>query len=279
MIVAYDSYQLQETKVFEKVVFRPPFKPAVNFEQEACFVYSVAGEGMLYGGLEQGLISSKESILMKCGSFVNHWTSGGENELCEIIAIHVTPQVLNFIYQESTPEFLKKENAVHTQVFAKIPQKEIIDEYIKGLLFYFENPELVNDDLIVLKLKELILLLHHIDYPGIRELLTSLFDPVVLNFKALIQAQLFEDLDIKDYAVLCHMSLSTFKRRFKEIFNDTPAHYITNRRLEKAAELLQFSDKRVTDICFECGFNSLSTFSKSFSKKYNLAPSEYKKAF
>ncbi|MEM0932663.1 MAG: AraC family transcriptional regulator [Bacteroidota bacterium] len=277
MILAYESYQLKETRVFEKVVFKPPFKPSVTFEQEACFIYSVAGEGMLYGGKEKGTITSKESILMKCGSFVNHWKSAGNNEFCEIIAIHVTPGILDFIYEDGVPDFLRSKNVLNHQVFTKIPQKTIIDEYIKGLLFYFENPELINDDLIVLKLKELILLLHTIDYPGIRELLNGLFDPVVLNFKAIIQSQLFEELELRDYADLTNMSISTFKRRFKAIFNDTPSHYITNKRLEKAAQLLKFTDKRVTDVCFECGFNSLSTFSKSFSKKYRLSPSDYKK--
>jgi len=277
MILAYDSYELKTTKVFEKVIFKPPFKPAANFEQEACFIYSLTGEGILYGGLEHSAIASKESVLMKCGAFVNNWKSAKETGRCEIIAIHVTPEVLHFIYDNNTPEFLRSSNSAKHRIFTKIPQKVIIDEYIKGLLFYFENPQLINDDLIVLKLKELILLLHQIDYPGIRELLNSLFDPVVLNFKAVIQAQLLQELEIKDYANLTHMSLSTFKRRFKEIFNDTPAHYINNKRLEKAAELLEFTDKRITDICFECGFSSLSTFSKSFSKKYQVSPSEFKK--
>ncbi|MEL6975413.1 MAG: AraC family transcriptional regulator [Bacteroidota bacterium] len=278
MILSYDSYQLKETKVFEKVVFRPPFKPAVTFEQEACFIYSIAGEGMLYGGFEQGAVSSKESILMKCGSFVNHWKSAGTKEFCEIIAIHVHPGILDFIYENNPPDFLRTENVASTQVFTKIPQRTVIDEYIKGLLFYFENPDLINDDLIVLKLKELILLLYNIDYPGIRDLLRSLFDPVVLNFKTVIQSQLYQELEIKDYADLTNMSVSTFKRKFKNVFEDTPARYITNKRLEKAAELLRLTDKRVTDVCFECGFGSLSSFSKSFSKKYQVAPSEYKRA-
>ncbi|MET1260709.1 AraC family transcriptional regulator [Flagellimonas sp. DF-77] len=277
MILAYESYQLQTTKVFEKVIFRPPFKPAANFDQEACFIYSLAGEGILYGGMEQSPIGSKESVLMKCGAFVNHWKTAKDTGLCEIIAIHVNPEVLQFIYERNPPDFLRNSKKANTKIFTKIPQKTIIDEYIKGLLFYFENPQLINDDLIVLKLKELILLLHQIDYPGIRELLHSLFDPVALNFKAIIQAQLYEELDIKDYAALTHMSLSTFKRRFKEIFEDTPAHYIVNKRLEKAAELLRYTDKRITDICFECGFGSLSTFSKSFSKKYRCSPTEYKR--
>lgn len=277
MILSYESYELKESKVFEKVVFRPPFKPSVTFEQEACFIYPINGEGMLYGGLEQGKVSSKESILMKCGSFVNHWRSAGNREFCEIIAIHAHPEVLNFVYEYNPPDFLRTESANSTRVFTKIPQKTVIDEYIKGLLFYFKNPELINDDLIVLKLRELILLLYNIDYPGIRELLKSLFDPVALSFKAIIQAQLYQELDIKDYADLTNMSISTFKRRFKTIFNDTPAHYITNKRLEKAAELLQLTNKRVTDVCYECGFGSLSTFSKSFSKKYQIAPSEYRR--
>ncbi|MEO1485526.1 MAG: AraC family transcriptional regulator [Bacteroidota bacterium] len=277
MILSYDSYQLKETKVFEKVVFRPPYKPAVTFEKEACFIYPIVGEGMLYGGLEHGAVTSKESILMKCGSFVNHWKSAGENEFCEIIAIHVHPGILDFIYENNPPEFLKSKNTTRTQVFTKIPQKTVIDEYIKGLLFYFENPSLINEDLIVLKLKELILLLYNIDYPGIRDLLQSLFDPVTLGFKTIIQSQLFQELDIKDYADLTNMSVSTFKRRFKELFKDTPAHYINTKRLEKAAELLQLTDKRITDVCYECGFSSLSTFSKSFSKKYQVAPSEYKR--
>ncbi|MEL6305609.1 MAG: AraC family transcriptional regulator, partial [Bacteroidota bacterium] len=195
-----------------------------------------------------------------------------------IIAIHVHPGILDFIYENNPPDFLRTENVASTQVFTKIPQRTVIDEYIKGLLFYFENPDLINDDLIVLKLKELILLLYNIDYPGIRDLLRSLFDPVVLNFKTVIQSQLYQELEIKDYADLTNMSVSTFKRKFKNVFEDTPARYITNKRLEKAAELLRLTDKRVTDVCFECGFGSLSSFSKSFSKKYQVAPSEYKRA-
>ena len=277
MMVGYQSYQLKETKVFEKVQFKPPFKPAANFDDEACFIYSLAGEGMLYGGLEQEEVNSKESVLMKCGSFVNHWKSAGALEYCEVIAIHVTPRILQFIYENNPPDFLRKSTASNGRVFTKIPQRAVIDEYIKGLLFYFENPELITEDLIVLKLKELILLLHNVDYPGIRMLLQNLFDPVVLDFRALIQAQLYEELEIKDYAALAHMSLSTFKRKFKSVFNDTPARYILNKRLEKAAELLQFTDKRVTDVCFECGFNNPSTFSKSFSRRFRVSPSAFKK--
>jgi len=60
------------------------------------------------------------------------------------------------------------------------------------------------------------------------------------------------------------------------LFNDTPANYIKNKKLEKAAELLLISDERITDIAFQCGFNELATFTKSFSDKYNMTPSHYR---
>ncbi|MEO0527740.1 MAG: AraC family transcriptional regulator [Bacteroidota bacterium] len=277
MILKYEGYQLRDTTVFERVTFNPPFKPSVTYDQEACFIYSLSGSGILYGGLERGVVSSNESILMKCGSFLNHWKASKDNNPCEIIAIHLTPEILNYIYENKIPDFLKSPDSSGSTIFTKIPSQTIIDEYIKGLLFYFDNPSLIIDDLIILKLKELILLLHNIDHGGIRELLKSLFNPVVMSFRSIILSQLFEELEIKDYAALTNMSLSTFKRRFKQVFKDTPSHYIVNKRLEKAAELLLLTDKRITEVCFECGFNSLSTFSKSFSKKYQIAPSEYKK--
>ena len=128
----------------------------------------------------------------------------------------------------------------------------------------------------ILKLKELILLLHHLNYKGLSDMLVEMFNPVELNFKSIVQAHLFEELEIREFAILTNTSLSTFRRKFKQIFNDTPARYIINKRLEKAAQLLKMTDKKVIEVCFECGFNDPSTFSKSFSKKYAKSPSEFR---
>ncbi|MEM8908301.1 MAG: AraC family transcriptional regulator [Bacteroidota bacterium] len=276
MILKYEDYKLNGVSVFERVAFSPPFKPSVTYEQEACFIYSISGNGMLYGGLEKDTVQSKESVLMKCGSFLNHWKSADRGQPCEIITIHITPDILNTIYENKIPDFLTKSTGRSDKIFKKIPRKTIVDEYIKGLVFYFDNPFLINEELIILKLKELILLLHNANYDDLSALLSALFSPLQLTFKSIVQAHLFEELEIKDFAALTNTSLSTFKRKFKQIFNDTPAQYITNKRLEKAAQLLKLTDHRITDICFDCGFNDLSTFSKSFSKKYQLPPSEYR---
>ena len=277
MILSYIDYKLNNHTVFERVSFKTPFHPSVTFDQQACFIYSISGNGMLYGGLEKDSVKNQESILMKCGSFLNHWNSSTEtNEAAEVIIIRFTPEVIQALYENDLPSFLTSSQKPIGKVFQKIPEQTVINEYIRGLLFYFENPSLMNEELIRLKLKELILLLYKLNYKNIRELLSTLFDPVELSFKSIVQSQLFEELNINEYAALTNTSLSTFKRKFKKVFGETPGKYIVDQRLQKAAKLLTSTNKRITEICFESGFSNLSTFSKSFSKKYACSPSEYR---
>src|SRR5919199_1692394 len=61
-----------------------------------------------------------------------------------------------------------------------------------------------------------------------------------------------------------------FLRLFRQAFNKTPHRYLIERRIEKAKELLGGDELRVTDICFEVGFQSLGSFSSLFRK--NVCP-------
>ena len=74
------------------------------------------------------------------------------------------------------------------------------------------------------------------------------------------------------------MSKSYLIRLFHKHFGTTPAQYLTDIRLNKAAGLLKTSDQDVTQICFEVGFGSLSTFDRCFKKKFGLTPREYRSA-
>jgi AraC-like DNA-binding protein len=57
-----------------------------------------------------------------------------------------------------------------------------------------------------------------------------------------------------------------FLRLFRRAFNKTPHQYLVERRIEKAKELLSGNELRVTDVCFEVGFQSLGSFSSLFHK-------------
>ncbi|MEL6989852.1 MAG: helix-turn-helix transcriptional regulator, partial [Bacteroidota bacterium] len=75
---------------------------------------------------------------------------------------------------------------------------------------------------------------------------------------------------------LCNLSLSTFKRTFKEHYASSPAKYIKKRKLERAKKLLLSSNLRISDIAYDCGFSDLAHFSKSFLQAYSSSPRDFR---
>ena len=203
---------------------------------------------------------------------------GGENGQVEAIAVHFYPEVLKKIYESGMPEFLKKSQSDLPKVsIASIKGDALIKKYMDSLIFYFENPELVNEELLILKLKELILLLSKTENaPKVYEILTNLFSPQSFEFQEIIRANLYFDLSVDQLATLTNMSLSSFKREFKKVYNSSPAVYCKEKKLEKAAELLMKTDLSISHVAYDSGFNDLAHFSKCFKVKYALAPSQFR---
>ena len=66
---------------------------------------------------------------------------------------------------------------------------------------------------------------------------------------------------------------------FHKHFDKTIKEYIIDVRINESVKMLLSTDNSVTDICFDCGFQSLVTFLRVFKSKYNMTPSEYRKLY
>ncbi|WP_256839007.1 helix-turn-helix domain-containing protein [Ornithinimicrobium faecis] len=86
-----------------------------------------------------------------------------------------------------------------------------------------------------------------------------------------------EALDIPSLASVALVSESHFIRSFRAVFGETPHRYLQRRRVERAMFLLRTGDRPVTEICFEVGFSSLGTFSRTFSAIVGTSPSAYRR--
>jgi AraC-like DNA-binding protein len=87
-----------------------------------------------------------------------------------------------------------------------------------------------------------------------------------------------EPLDVRTVASVAHVSQAHFIRSFHAVFGETPHRYLQRRRVERAMFLLRETDRSVTDVCFDVGFTSLGTFSRTFRSIVGEAPSEYRVA-
>ena len=83
-------------------------------------------------------------------------------------------------------------------------------------------------------------------------------------------------LSVPTLAGIACLSESTFIRAFKATFGETPHRYLQRRRIERAMYLLRTTTTNVTDICMECGFSSLGTFSRTFRDIVGESPSEFR---
>ncbi|HEY1176531.1 MAG TPA: AraC family transcriptional regulator [Phytomonospora sp.] len=86
-----------------------------------------------------------------------------------------------------------------------------------------------------------------------------------------------EPLDVPSLARIAHVSEAHFNRTFRATFGETPHRYLQRRRVERAMYMLRQTGKSVTDICFEVGFASLGTFSRTFTAIVGRSPRAYRK--
>lgn len=84
---------------------------------------------------------------------------------------------------------------------------------------------------------------------------------------------------ITELSKLIGLNSSKLKKNFKELFGIPVYKFIQEERLNKAYELLCNSEKTVQEAAWEVGYESLSSFSNAFQKKFGTRPNEVKKQF
>jgi AraC-like DNA-binding protein len=87
-----------------------------------------------------------------------------------------------------------------------------------------------------------------------------------------------EPLNVSAVATFANLSEAHFSRSFRATFGETPHRYLQRRRVERSMFLLRETDRSVTDICFDVGFTSLGTFSRTFHDIVGETPSDYRAA-
>jgi AraC family transcriptional regulator, exoenzyme S synthesis regulatory protein ExsA len=280
MIINHKHIHLQDKVVIEKITFHPPLRRSGSMHEEACLIFNITGTNTIYGANQKEIIKSNEAVLLKCGEYVETYQKSADNEPSEIIVIHFHQQTLRKIYNNDLPHFFGNEIAKAQGFMHRIQLENILLNYVNTLMFYFANPSVVNDELVSLKIKEIILLLIKTteNVEQIQRIFQNLFNPTEVAFKDIVEANIYEDLALPELACLTNNSLANFKKKFKNIYHQSPALYIKNKKLAKAEALIKNTSIRISDVCFSCGFNNFSHFTKAFTKQFGSSPSKYRES-
>jgi len=68
-----------------------------------------------------------------------------------------------------------------------------------------------------------------------------------------------------------------YHRLFQRAFGETPHHFLTRLRIDRAKALLAAGELAVTEICWEVGYSSLGSFSTRFKEVTGCSPSDYRR--
>lgn len=91
-----------------------------------------------------------------------------------------------------------------------------------------------------------------------------------------LEKHIHEAVDIDQLAGIAQMSQRSFLRAFQQATGSSPIAWVIEQRIQRAAQLLRRTDRSVTNIAFDVGFNDSNYFTRQFTKRIGLSPSRYR---
>jgi AraC family transcriptional regulator, exoenzyme S synthesis regulatory protein ExsA len=111
--------------------------------------------------------------------------------------------------------------------------------------------------------------------PLLASLTANSFD---LPLRQVVENNVYNNLSMEELAFLCNMSLSTFKRKFEEVYDTPPARWFHLKRMQQAAFLLKHRNVKASEIHHELGYENLSSFVQAFKKEFGKTPKVYQQS-
>lgn len=261
--------------VFEKIEMSSFQRiPKLFQENEACFMF--VNKGAFSVRTSDQFISFKKGkgLLAKCFDYffeMNH-KQRDENTTVEAVGVLLYPSLIKELFQFDVADS-------SYQVDFNMKSVEIaglLQSFQEGINILLENPELADELLIQTKIKEFVLLMSKIqNAPSELDFLAAMFQKKDTLFVDVIAKNLYSNLSISEFAHLSGLSVSSFKRKFNAVFEVSPKKYINQKKLEKAAQLLKLKEIRISEIAYDCGFDSITSFNRLFKSHFGMSPSKY----
>ena len=225
----------------------------------------------------QGTLTAEagETAFFRKGAYIS--PPHVETDLCLIIFA-----ISDAIVRETVREFAAElppmpEPYDLPELALRVNHDTALSAFLQSMAVYFASDEAPPTLLLRLKLKEL---LTSILVSTANPALSAYFRSVALRdappIPAIMEANFHHNLPLVDFAKLCHRSLSSFKREFRQHYNTTPGKWLLERRLECASRMLSTTSMSVTEVAFECGFEDASHFCRAFKDKFGQPPSVFR---
>ena len=91
-----------------------------------------------------------------------------------------------------------------------------------------------------------------------------------------LERNIQNEVNLEELASIANMSRRSFLRIFQSATGTSPLAWLIDRRIQLACGMLRHTDKRITEIAFDVGFNDSNYFTRQFRKTAGCSPREYR---
>ena len=246
-----------------------------SWSQYNYILYVVSGKKMFYSTSHSWSLTTGTAVFVKKGACIIEKVHG---EILCLMAFFLPDNYLRTFLTENPTLLTKgKNNTPENDMVIPLEVNDMMLAYYESVIPYFHTPVKPSEDLLELKFREL--LFNIVGNPANSELtgfLHSFVSPQANNIQPVIEANYCYNLTLDEYANLCNRSLSSFKRDFYNVYGDSPASWLLNKRLAHSLKLLSNFSKTIADISFESGFENSTHFSHVFKKHFGVSPLRYR---
>jgi AraC family transcriptional regulator, exoenzyme S synthesis regulatory protein ExsA len=277
----------------------PPLKNEVFFEEHAV-IFVLEGEKKFVSPTQTIHVRKGHIVFIRRGYYLMQETIDSnyrslvfffnEKLLKEFVGLHLAPPAPRG-GANSSQTLIVREEIFEPALESKTPEASVaplgaggaellvfeitesLNKFTESIFPYFHHETPYLNHFLRLKLQELLLHILEIDVSGqFKSILFSLYKGEKVDLEYLMNSYYLKPLSLEELSRLSGRSLSAFKRDFQEQFNTSPALWIKNKRLEYAGLQLGKTDKNVSEISMEIGYESVSHFIKAYKEKFGQTP-------
>lgn len=241
------------------------FKSDIMFDRHT-LVWFISGETKIVQGENTYLFGKGDIFLIPRNQLATIINYPKDGEPHKTVVMHLsTPKLRDYYGRLDVMPM-----ATASQKIMLYNNHPLLESCLSSVIPYFEMEDLP-EDIAELKITEAISILRAID-KGIDSILANFDEPGKVDLGTYMEKNFMFNLPLEKFGYLTGRSLTTFKRDFRKLFDNTPQRWLTQKRLELAHYQFTEKKRKPVEVCYEVGFENLSHFSHAFKKHFGYPP-------
>jgi AraC-like DNA-binding protein len=240
------------------------------------FTFSLNGGRIFHQGEHTYHINKDSGFLLRRAGFLQEMSDDILG--WKLLAFYIKDDYLKKIFDEFRTHLpLNNLPLSPAEMMIRIHINDRTRNCYESLIPYFDQEAPLPEEILKIKLKELLYnVFINPENRNVLSYINNLADGHVTPIWEIMEANYMYNLKLSEYAQLANRSLSAFKREFAAFYGTSPGKWLAEKRLARAKSQVETTQKSISEIAFENGYENNSHFSRVFKKRYGKSPFHFR---